>query len=1051
MFERPRRYALPLAIALLVMGHPLAAEWTLDRIELISRVPFAAGEASYGHSGATSRAFSADGRYLVWASTSSALLAGVSDHNGGGDIFLTDLEDGTTTLISHRPGSTSNASAAIHHSPQISADGRFVVYSSATHLMTTSLFWNFQIYLYDRSSGTRQLITHAFGSAAEANGFSFLLDISADGRYVALWSSATDLMAGLVDEPETHDIFLWDRVTDTFQLVSHRPGAPLTAAGNTGGSPGELSADGRFLAFSTFSDLAGKGPVDFPQIYLFDHETGINTLVSRTPEGEPAGGESMRDLTPDGRFVLFTSTSGASMVPGSGDRGATPEHLYLFDRRNASVELISRRVGSGQAIGNGRSPVGALSDDGRFVYFSSLATNLVAGTVDDPETYDLFLRDRGAQSTTLISRSAADPNLAAHIASYYEFAVTGDGASATFESDSTSLMAGTVGGEGPFVYRYDRSSAQNTLLSHAPSSTTQAVDAQVVAMSPDGGRFFWSTRSTTVLTGIADPQLDGVDPVIHDRIRGASIPLNRAASAGFEASVGRFTFKVPRLSDDGRRVAFLTNGRLCAPTQPVAFLEERACLLDRTSGEMRLLSHRWDDPALAIPAATTRLLEFSQDGRWLLLDSSELGMAPSDSAETCDLFLYDTEQRTFELVSHVAGSSTVAAGGSCQTTTEYVVAPASHNDRPQLSGDALRVLFTSDASSLDGGTTDGNGEADVFLRDRSSGQNHLLTTAAGSPGQAANGASSALEISADGRFALVHSMATNLLAGFVDGNGAQGDLFLVDLQLGTRALVSRSTGSPVQSGNAGTNKLAAMSTDGRFVAFTSSAGDHVTGKDDDGGELDVFLFDRGTGDITLVSHGLGQPPVVSEGASYLQDLSSDGRFVLFLRETKEPGEWPYAPIRHLHLWDRLDGSIQLVSHRNGQPAVPIGAEWGRVSADGRRVALITLDNEATAIENDFPYHDLFVWDGADASLSLISRRYEDPPRDGMGISPYGALPPQWNSSGGLLLFASSASDLLGSAHDGNQEPDFFLAHLRDGFFSDGFESGDVSAWSSSRP
>jgi Tol biopolymer transport system component len=1034
MLERPRRYAPPIAVALLALSLPVAAEWSLDRMELISRVPFATGDANYGLHDAGARAFSADGRYLAWSSSSSAIVPGVLDHNGGSDLFLTDLEAGTTTLISHRPGDPGHASTSgLNFSPYLSADGRYVFYSSATYIQGI-LQWDMHAYLYDRLTTTRQLITHAAGGTGEANGASYLMDISADGRYVALGSVATDLIAGLQDTPGTWDVFLWDRLADSFQLVSHRPDAPLVAA-TAAGTPGALSADGRFLAFSADADLMAKGLPKSPQIYLFDRQTGANTLVTASPSGEPTGGDSVVDLTPDGRFLLFAQGS----------------DLLLFDRRKSTIELISRRDAAGPA-GNAESAYGALSDDGLFVYFVSLATNLVAGIVDTPGTPDLFLRDRAAQTTSLVSKSATDPNLAVGVLESYRLHVQSDGARVVFDSFSTALAAGTVGSDGPFSYRYDRASGQTTLLSHAPSQPNQAVHAHTLAMSPEGERYLWSTRSTSILTGIADPQLDGNDPVVHDRIRGVSTPLNQAAFAGFESGVGGFFEPaVPRMSDDGRRVAFATSARSCAPTQPVPPNAERACLLDRQSGEMRLLSHRWDDPAIAIPAATTRLLEFSQDGRWLLLDSSELGMAPTDVAHTCDLFLYDTDQRTFELVSNASSGSTIAAGLSCQSPTEWISVPPARSDRPLLSGDALRVLFTSEAGNLDPGIVDGNGEADVYLKDRSTGITRLLTSTAAAPAQAANGASRALEISADGRFALVHSTATDLLTDFVDGNGADGDLFLFDLQLGTRLLVSRATRSPLQGGNAEANTFAAMSTDGRFVAFTSKATDHAAGVDDAGEDNDVFLFDRGNGSITLVSHVLGQL-LTAEGPAHLQDLSSDGRFVLFLSEKDEvPRGWPFGPFHDLFRWERLDGGLRLVSHRDGQPEIPIGAEWGRLSADGRRVLLVSADSRATAIEDNNQYHDLFAWDGADASLSLISRRFEDPPRTGNSLSPTGVVPPQINKAGDLLLFASGASDLVGAEHDGNQGGDFFLAHLRDGFFSDGFESGDVSAWSAARP
>jgi Tol biopolymer transport system component len=1048
MLDRPHSFAACLTAIVLAASAPLAAEIALDRMELISRTELSPGDAHGGRQEASPQAFSADGRYVAWASTSSALVAGIADSNGDFDVFLADLEEGPITLLSRSESDPNRANGGARPDPMISADGRFVLFTMGSDPGAPAS--REQVYLYDRIAGSSQRVSHAAASSAAANGSSRALGLSADGRWVAFESTASNLVAGVVDTFGSSDVFLWDRLSDSSQLVSHRHDDPLIAA-EEAGSSARLSPDGRWLAYAAASDdLIPNGVPNSIQVYLFDRQTGANLLASRTPSGQPGSGWTALALTPDGRFTLFdTGIDGSNMIPGLADQ-LTTNDLFLFDRQTSAVELISRAAGAALATGNAQSlPLVALSDDGLEVYFISWADDLAAGTTD-PHSPDLFLRDRQAATTTLISHAAGNPTLAAHVTTFPIFG-TSDGGSVAFSSESTSLVAGTSGvGIGVFAYRYDAGLGQISLLSHAPGSPSVARLAQTISMSADGQHLLWSTRATNPLTGESDPQPEATDAVVHDRGKGQSILVSRAASAGFEAN-DLHSSATARLSGDGRQVAFRTWGESCALGQPVGPFADRACLLDRETGELRLLSHRWDDPEVAVGAATTKPLEFSQDGEWLLLSSEELGIAPTDTAGTCDLFLYHTGERTFELVSDLATSTTTAAGLSCQDSVLLETAIWSDpKPRPLLRDDAGRVLFTSEAATLDATTTDGNGAIDVYFKNRATGLTRLLTTSVLNPAQAANGPSRAHELTTDGQVALLTSRATNLLSGFVDNNGVGGDVFLFDLQLGTRTLISRSTASSLQSGNQSALDLVAMSTGGAFIAFSSRAGDHITGSD--GGEdVDTFLYTRATGAITLVSHALGGPNVGADGDSYLMDMSSDGRYVLFLSDAPNLAAVTVQPESpHLYLWDRLDGSVRLVSHRQGQATQAVETDFGVLTADGRRAVFNGFSPTVTSVPDFNESYDLFLWESAGSAVSLLSRRFEAPPRAGADFSP-DALP-QFDDAGLSILFGSGANDLVGgNQHDINPGLDLFLAHLGDALFADGFEIGTTGAWSATVP
>lgn len=1044
-----RRVCLAAALASIVGSLPLAAEQTLDRVEIVTRVPFAEGEAHFGvHLVHPRRAMSADGRFVAWNSTASALVAGVEDLNGTGDIFLTDLVTAETRLISQRPGDPSRTEhGQILGAPLLSADGRYLAFTSLPVDVSGHATAAAQVYLYDRIAGTLQLVTDALASGVPSNFQNELLAMTPDGRYLAIGSDATNLMPGITDFGPSRDLFLWDRQTDTFHLVTHRHNSATTTAptGGNGFVGTRLSADGRYVVFPSSSREMVAGvdiPVGAGRIFLHDRQSGVNSLVSGMPPPVgPTSVDRVVDLTTDGRFALFATMEQASlMVPGATDPFGTYD-LFLFDRTGGAIELITRVPGAGLAAGNDDVGHGWLSDDGQSVYFTSDATNLVSGITDDANTSDLFLRDRVAGTTSLLSRSAAAPTVAAHVDILAGLA-SSDGASFSFSSDSPTLIAG-LAGNGRLAFRYDRGTGQFTLLNHAPGLPTVGQPTEVRAMTADGEHYLWTLPDATTSTGTPDPQLDGGDLVAYDRVADSSQLLNPAAFGGLEAGYGEN--RSARLSEGGRKVAFLTSSRLCAPDQalPDAL---RACLLDRRSGELSLLSHAWDDSAQATPASHSQLLEFSSDGRKLLLQGSEATMAPDDDNFACDLFLYDLPSRTFELISQVPGQpGTTSNGDSCQVFANEIADPDSQVFRPLLSDDATKVVFASSSGNLVPGPPEGDLISDVFLRNRTAGTTLRLSTAAGSS-EPANGESSGPEISGNGLYATFYSAATDLLTGFVDGNTGGRELFLADLSAGTRTLVSRSASSPLQSGNGVLHEQSSLSADGRFVAYNSLASDHVAGANDGNNAFDVFLFDRATGANTLVSHALGQPSTAASRASYLQDLSRDGRYVLFLSTSTDL----VAGVSGLQVfrWDRVDGSVRLVSHQDGRPDLETRATWGRLLGSGGKAIFASGSNSVLgAAEDGNNVADLFLWDAATPKIELLSRRLDEPFRTANGASPAVEIP-QVDRGGSSVLFASTASNLV--AHDGNGDgEDYFLALLS--LFGDGFESGDTSAWTSTQP
>jgi hypothetical protein len=233
---------------------------------------------------------------------------------------------------------------------------------------------------------------------------------------VAFLSVATNLVAGQVDpDPDlTEDLFLWDRATGAIILVSHAHTSAVTAANDLTDDAASLSADGRFVAYTSWAtNLAPVtvSPGHLPiQVWLWDRATGANTLVSHSSVS-PAQMANARAgsavISADGRAVTFHSTAW-DLVPGQ--PGVDDfSNLYLWERLTGAVSLVSR-AGSPTATG-GAQGMQAMSADGAHVAFVSGGSLAPGDFNDKPDAY-LFSRDLpGADFFTLAPCRLLDTRL----------------------------------------------------------------------------------------------------------------------------------------------------------------------------------------------------------------------------------------------------------------------------------------------------------------------------------------------------------------------------------------------------------------------------------------------------------------------------------------------------------------------------------------------------------------------------------------------------------------------------------------------------------------
>jgi Tol biopolymer transport system component len=446
----------------------------------------------------------------------------------------------------------------------VSDDGRFTVFVSdssdlvAGQVDTTSTQ---DVFLYDRATGAVTLVSHAGGSAVTtANAGSDLPAISADGAWVAFQSDATDLVAGGTDMNAASDVFLFSRATGEVTLVSRAAGSATTAgnAASSAASGVAISSGGAFVAFtSTASDLAaGLTTSGFENVFLFDRAAGSATLVSRSAAGATTAGNgasAQPTLSADGRYTAFASAA-TDLAAGQADTNNGTD-VFLWDRSDGSLALVSHAAGAAATAGDAASDRPALSGDGNRVAFLSFAGDLLNGQADSAGSRDVFLYDQGSATTELVSHVDVATTTAAGGAGG-RIALSRSGGSVVFSSAATDIAPGKTDTNGAEdVFLYNSAAMAVTLVSHTAASPFTAANSASTApeISAVGDRVAFESTATDLVTGVPDSNAASdvflYDPV-SDENRLASRRASLPAAAGNAGSSG------PMLSADGTTVAF---------------------------------------------------------------------------------------------------------------------------------------------------------------------------------------------------------------------------------------------------------------------------------------------------------------------------------------------------------------------------------------------------------------------------------------------------------------------------------------------------------------
>ena len=359
----------------------------------------ALGEVGNGQSSFYDPSISADCRFVAYASFASNLVPG--DTNGAWDVLVRDRAAGTTERVSvdslgaQADGNSGGTFGYQGNGVDMAVGGRYVAFlSDATNLVAGDTNGRIDIFVHDRLSGatTRESVDSA---GIQGNDDSAWPAISADGRYVAFSSAATNLVSG--DTNGKVDVFYRDRLAGTTQRVSV---ATSGLQGNGDCTHAAITQDGRAVGFTSYAtNLVFNDTNGQPDVFVRSIGNGHTARVSSGPGGQQgSGGSYLGDFSGDGRFIAFSSTS--TFVTDD-TNGAYDD--YMKDRRTGNIIRVS--VGTGGFQANSDSYGVSLSGDGRYVVFSGYASNLVPG--DSNFDQDVFLRDLLMGTTTLLGVNTA--------------------------------------------------------------------------------------------------------------------------------------------------------------------------------------------------------------------------------------------------------------------------------------------------------------------------------------------------------------------------------------------------------------------------------------------------------------------------------------------------------------------------------------------------------------------------------------------------------------------------------------------------------------------
>ncbi|MET0497420.1 MAG: malectin domain-containing carbohydrate-binding protein [Steroidobacteraceae bacterium] len=628
-------------------------------------------------------AISADGRFVAFTSNAFDVVPNVG---GQTEVFVRDRLLGTTELVSVDAAGKNRWYRT--KSPSISADGRFVAFAASETANATPGGQTSDIFVRDRQAGTTEVIDVDSNGVKLREGFSPF--ISADGRHVAFASGG--------------GIYVRDRQAATLELVSK---STAGTAGNADSFEASISGDGRYVVFASFaSNLVAGDTNGIEDVFLRDRQSGSTVRVNLGPDGEQAvssGPQFTRaTISADGNYVAFNAMD-SGIYPGDIN---SRHDVFVRNRQTTSTVLASFALNDSLAAGS--LDESAITPDGRYVAFSSAASTIVAD--DRNDVADVFVLDRstGAVERVSVNSDGQEGNSFSHAAS-----ISADGRFVAFASYASNFEGGD-NGYNPYSYIYVRD---------RQARTTQRVRADrgsdLPVISADGR--YIAFRSFTSLPPNPDPT-GGRDIFLYDRQNGSTELIS-------VFPYGDRSGSWPSVSRDGRYVAYTGAGT--------------TYVRDRVAGVTQDVTRSQGGAA---PNGRSFDTAISADGRYVAFSSDASNLVPNDANVSSDVFVHDRVTHVTEIV------SVDSAGLPVRYSSSGV----------SLSPDGRYVGFLSNAIDLVAGDT--NNALDIFVHDRQTGATRRVSVASDGT-QANDDTYGTPALSADAQYITFGSTASNLAPG----------------------------------------------------------------------------------------------------------------------------------------------------------------------------------------------------------------------------------------------------------------------------------------------
>jgi Tol biopolymer transport system component len=351
----------------------------------------------------------------------------------------------------------------------------------------------------------------------------------------------------------------------------------------TSPAPASVSADGRYIALSSYARLVPADTDSRADIYVLDRISGAVTLESVTADDHPLTGDSSYPrLSGDGRYLVFDT------VAVTAD-GRLDTDIVIRDRiRNTATSV---RGDSRSVPAASRHP--AISDDGHVVVFASAGTTLVDGPDANGPCDDVYAFDT---TTRVITRVSVDSHgVQPSTGASFSPAISGDGrfvaftSTASLDGAGSSTTAGARAGLRAQVYVRDRTLGTTTLASVGTNGALANGPSDHPSISRDGRYLAFVSEATTL---VRRDRNRSTDVFVRDLRNGSTTLVSRSAAGG----TGNGASASPAISADGRFVAFQSNAsdlvcaRRCAAAADDINLLPDVFLFDRATNQTTWIS-----------------------------------------------------------------------------------------------------------------------------------------------------------------------------------------------------------------------------------------------------------------------------------------------------------------------------------------------------------------------------------------------------------------------------------------------------------------------------